>query len=178
MKHFGSFFERIRQYKLRLNPQKCTFGVTTCKMLGFLITQRGIEVDPSKIQAIMKISPPRTEKEVRSFLGKVQFISKFISKLTATCKPLFKLLKKGANFGWSQDCQQAFEAIKEYFQNLPMLSPPIFGKPLILYLSVTNTSMGCMLAQENDAKVECAIYYLSKKMMDYETRYTPLEKTC
>ncbi|MBI1572404.1 hypothetical protein IOK37_26810, partial [Escherichia coli] len=86
--HYGAlqkFFERIRNYKLRLNPQKCTFGVTAGKMLGFLITQRGIEVDPSKIQAIMEISPPRTEKEVRSFLGKVQFISRFISKLTTTC---------------------------------------------------------------------------------------------
>ena len=77
-----------------------------------------------------------------------------------------------------QDCQQAFEAMKEYLQNPPVLSPPIPRKPLILYLSVTDTSMGCMLAQENDAKVECAIYYLSKKMMDYEARYTPLEKTC
>ncbi|XP_058192071.1 uncharacterized protein LOC131309457 [Rhododendron vialii] len=172
------FFERIRQYKLRLNPQKCTLGVTAGKMLGFLITQRGIEVDPSKIQAIVQISPPKTEKEVRSFLGKVQFISRFISKRTAIYEPLFKLLKKGTNFEWNQDCQQAFEAIKEYLQNPHVLSPPILGKPLILYLSVTDTSMGCMLAQENNAKVECAIYYLSKKMTDYETRYTPLEKTC
>ncbi|XP_058181220.1 uncharacterized protein LOC131299655 [Rhododendron vialii] len=99
------FFERIRIYKLRLNPQKCTFKVTAGKMLGFLITQRGIEVDPSKIQAIMEIPPPKTEKEVRSFLGKVQIISRFISKLTDTCEPLFKLLKKGTDFEWNQDYQ-------------------------------------------------------------------------
>ncbi|GMP35446.1 hypothetical protein CsSME_00007868 [Camellia sinensis var. sinensis] len=65
------FFQRIREFRLRLNPQKCTFGVTAGKMLGFLITQRGIEVDPSKIKAILEIPPPRTEKEVRGFLGKV-----------------------------------------------------------------------------------------------------------
>ena len=76
------FFQRIREFRLRLNPQKCTFGVTAGKMLGFLITQRGIEVDPSKITAIFEMPPPRTEKEVRSFLGKVQFIRRFISKLT------------------------------------------------------------------------------------------------
>ncbi|XP_058189200.1 uncharacterized protein LOC131306789 [Rhododendron vialii] len=146
-------------------------------MLGFLITQKGIEVDPPKIQAIMEIPPPKTKKEVRSFLGKVQFINRFISRLTATCEPLYKLLKKDIDVEWNQDYQRAFEAVKEYLQNPPVLSPPISGKPLILYLSVTETSMGCMLAQENDAKVECAIYYLIKKMMDYETRYTPLEKT-
>ena len=59
-----------------------------------------------------------------------------------------------------------------------MLSPPEPGKPLILYLSVTDTKIGCMLAQESEDKVEKAIYYLSKKMLDYETRYTPLEKVC
>ena len=58
------FFQRIREFRLRLNPQKCTFGVTVGKMLGFLITQRGIEVDPSKIKAILEMPPPRTEKEV------------------------------------------------------------------------------------------------------------------
>ena len=57
-----------------------------------------------------------------------------------------------------------------------MLSPPEPGKPLILYLSMTETTMGCMLAQESEDKVETVIHYLSKKMLDYETRYTPLEK--
>ena len=74
------FFRRIREFQLRLNPQKCTFGVTAGKLLGFLITQRGIAVAPSKIQAILELPPPRTEKEVRGFLGKVQFIRRFISK--------------------------------------------------------------------------------------------------
>ena len=73
------FFQRIREYRLRLNPQKSTVGGTAVKMLGFLITQRGIEVDPSKIKAILEMPPPRTEKEVRGFLGKVQFIRRFIN---------------------------------------------------------------------------------------------------
>ena len=63
------FFERIKEYKLRLNPQKCTFGVTTEKLLGFLVNDRGIEVDSSKIKAILELPPPKSEKEIRSFLG-------------------------------------------------------------------------------------------------------------
>ena len=103
---------------------------------------------------------------------------RFISKLTLTCEPLFGLLKKGKKFQWDGQCQAAFEQIKEYLQNPPVLSPPEPGRPLILYLSVTETTMGCMLAQESKDKVERAIYYLSKKMLEYETRYTPLEKAC
>ena len=125
------FFQRIREYRLWLNPQKCTFGVTAGKMLGFLITQRGIEVDPSKIKAILEMPPPRTEKEMRGFLGKVQFMRRFISKLTLTCEPLFGLLKKGKKFQWDGRCQAAFEQIKEYLQNPPVLSPPEPGRPLI-----------------------------------------------
>ena len=108
------FFQLIREYQLRLNPQKCTFGVKEGKMLGFLITQRAIEVDPSKIKAILEMPPPRTEKEVRGFLCKVQFIRRLVAKLTLTCEPLFGFLKKGKKFQWNDRCQVAFEQIKQY----------------------------------------------------------------
>ena len=63
------FFERIKEYRLRLNPQKCTFGVITGKLLGFLVSDRGIEVDPSMIKAILEIPSPKSEKKIRGFLG-------------------------------------------------------------------------------------------------------------
>ena len=63
------FFERIKEYRLRLNSQKCTFGVTVGKLLGFLVSDRGIEVDPFKIKVILEMPPPRSEKEIRGFLG-------------------------------------------------------------------------------------------------------------
>ena len=69
------FFERIKEYRLRLNPQKCTFGVTTGKLLGFLVSDRGIEVDPSKIKTILEMPPPKSEKEIRGLLGHLQYIS-------------------------------------------------------------------------------------------------------
>ena len=69
------FFERINEYKLRLNPQKCTFGVTAGKLLGFLVSNRRIEVDPFKIKAILEMPPPKSEKEIRGFLDRLQYIS-------------------------------------------------------------------------------------------------------
>ena len=118
------FFERIKEYRLRLNPQKCIFGVTTGKLLGFLVSDRRIEVDPSKIKAILEMPPPRSEKEIRGFLGRLQYISRFIAKLTSTCEPIFKLLRKNEPHTWNDECQNTFELIKEYLLHPPILVPP------------------------------------------------------
>ncbi|RVX16780.1 hypothetical protein CK203_006108 [Vitis vinifera] len=75
------FFERIRQFRLRLNPKKCTFGVTSRKLLGYMISERGIEADPDKIKVILNMFAPRTEREIRGFLGRLQYISRFIARL-------------------------------------------------------------------------------------------------
>uniref|UniRef100_A0A2N9H5G0 RNase H type-1 domain-containing protein n=1 Tax=Fagus sylvatica TaxID=28930 RepID=A0A2N9H5G0_FAGSY len=110
-------FQRLKKYQLRLNPNKCAFGVTSGKLLGFIVNSRGIEIDPAK--------------------------------LTATCEPLFKLLRKDVKIKWTEDCQRAFDKIKEYLLNPPILVPPTPGRPLILYLTVQEASMGCMLGQQD-----------------------------
>ena len=92
--HLHKLLDRLALYKLRLNPNKCTFGVRSGKLLGFFVSDKGIQVDHSKVKAIQEIPAPRTEKEVRGFLGRLNYISRFISHLTATCEPIFKLLKK------------------------------------------------------------------------------------
>jgi hypothetical protein len=108
-------------YKLRLNLQKCTFGVTIGKLLGHLVSSRGIKVDLTKIKAILDMLPTKTEKEVQGFLGKLQYISRFISRLTSKCEPIFKLLKKGEPKEWNDDCQKTFETIQEYLTNPSVL---------------------------------------------------------
>ncbi|XP_073224697.1 uncharacterized protein [Cicer arietinum] len=172
-------FKRLRKFKLKLNPSKCTFGVRSGKVLGFVVSQRGIEVDPDKIRAIAEMPLPSTEKEVCGFLGRLNYISRFISQLTATCEPIFKLLRKNQTVVWNQECQNAFEKIRQYLQNPPILAPPVLGRPLIMYLTVLDGAMGCVLGQHDETgKKEHAIYYLSKKFTDAETRYTMLERTC
>ena len=76
------FFEMIRQFRLRLNPKKCTFEVTSGKLLGYMVSERGIEVGPDKIRVILNMPAPRTEREIRGFLGRLQYISRFIAILT------------------------------------------------------------------------------------------------
>ena len=87
-------FDCLRRYKLHLNPNKCVFGVSSNKLLGYIISQRGIEVDPSKARAIINMPPPTTEKEVQGLLGRLQYISRFIMQLTPICESIFKLLRK------------------------------------------------------------------------------------
>ncbi|RVW92749.1 Transposon Ty3-I Gag-Pol polyprotein [Vitis vinifera] len=143
------FFERIRQFRLRLNPKKCTFGVTSGKLLGYMVSERGIEVDPDKIRAILDMPAPRTRERSEA---------------------------SWADF--STSCQRAFERIREYLLSPPVLAPPTPGRPLLLYLSVSDVALGCMLAQLDDSGKDRVIYYLSKRMLDYETRYVMIERYC
>ena len=159
------FFNRLRQYNMRLNPQKCAFGVTLGKLLGYVISSRGIEADPSKIKAILEMQPPTNEKEIRGFLGRLQYISRFISRLTMICEPVFRKLRKSEPKVWDDDCQHAFETIKSYLSNPPVLKPAMPGIPLRLYLTTTDSAVGAMLAQEIEGK-ENAVYYITKKLIE------------
>ncbi|RDX89626.1 Retrovirus-related Pol polyprotein from transposon 17.6, partial [Mucuna pruriens] len=142
-------FEKLRKYRLKLNPAKCTFGVGTGKLLGFILNERGIELDPDKVKAIRDMSAPKNKTE-----------------LTAACSPIFKLLRKNQKVEWNQECQEAFEKVKQYLDSPPVLIPAVPGKPLILYLT------------QNDSGKEQAIYYLNKKFTECEQRYSALERTC
>ena len=172
-------FEHLVRYRLRLNPNKCIFGANSGKLHGFIVSQRGIEVNPAKVHTIMEISILKSEKQVWSFLGRIGYIARFITQLIATCDPLFNLLKKDTKIEWIDECQAAFDRIKQYLLKPPILVPPMLGYPLILYLAVQDNSMGCMLGQLNELdQKEKAIYYLSKKFTNCEINYFTIEKTC
>nr|XP_027095990.1 uncharacterized protein LOC113715885 [Coffea arabica] len=172
-------FERLRKYNLKLNPAKCAFGAPARKLLGFIVSKKGIEIDPAKIKAIRDMPVPKMQKDVKSFLGRINFIGRFIAQLIATCEPLFKLLKKNVPLHWNEECQHAFDKIKDYLLHPPILVPPKPGRPLIMYLSVLDGAVGCVLGQHDDfGRKEQAIYYLSKKFIQYETHYSFIEKSC
>ena len=143
-----------------------------------IVSERGIEVDPKKIKAILDMPAPRNEKEIRGFLGRLQYISCFIARLTDICEPIFHLLRKNQPTVWNNDCQSAFENIKECLLSPPFLVPPTPGRPLLLYLSVSDIALGCMLAQLDDSGKERSIYYLSNRMLEYECKYIMIECLC
>lgn len=121
--------------------------------------------------------PPKDLKQLRGFLGRLQFVRRFISQHSEKCMPFNKLLKKGATFIWDEDCQKASDAIKRYLLNPPVLRPPVPGRPLILYIAVTSYSLGVVLAQQDDfGRKEYAVYYLSRTLVGAEVSYILVEK--
>ncbi|XP_070015533.1 uncharacterized mitochondrial protein AtMg00860-like [Nicotiana sylvestris] len=102
------FFNRFRRYNLKLNPAKCAFGVPARKLLGFIVSRLGIDLDPSKVKAIQDFPPPKRKKDVMSFLGRLNYISRFIAQSTVICEPIFKMLKKDAATKWTEEYEKAF----------------------------------------------------------------------
>ncbi|XP_015571869.1 uncharacterized protein LOC107260889 [Ricinus communis] len=130
------------------------------------------------VGAIQEMSVLNTEKEVRGFLGCLQYISKFISKLTMVCDPIFKLLRKHQPIVWDEHCQEAFNIIKEYMMKPSVLKPPKDGKPLFLYLALEKEVVGAMVGQYGPNDVEHVVYYLSKNLLPYKSKYNLVEMTC
>ena len=128
---------------MKLNTSKYAFRVTAGKFLGFMVSQRGIKVNPDKIQAIMKMEPPRNIKEVQSLNGKIAALNRFVSRATDKCLPFFRMLKKFIE--WTVECQQVFEDLKAYLSSPPLLSPSKPREKLFLYLAVSLTVVSAAL---------------------------------
>ena len=137
--------EILRRYKMKLNPSKCAFGVSSGKFLGFMVNHRGIEANPAKIQALLDMEPPRKIKEVQRLTGRIAALNRFISRATDRCKPFFQALRKGKDFIWTADCEQSFQELKSYLGKPPLLSKPHEGDSLILYLAVSKGAVSSAL---------------------------------
>ena len=130
-------FATLKQYQMKLNPSKCVFGVASDKFLGFMVSQRGIEAKPEKVQAIINMVSPRTVKEVQKLTSRIAALNRFVSRATDKCLPFFKMLKQA--FAWTDKCEATFQDLKHYLSNPPLLSPSKEVENLYLYLTVSTT---------------------------------------
>ena len=129
-RHFQTLeqvFERSRKYKLRMNPIKCAFGVSTENFLGFLVHHRGVNIDLAKVIAIATMRKPTTVRELKSFLGRVSYIRRFVPRLASVTSSLSKLLKKGVEFTCETEQQEAVQRIQQIMNHLPTLQAPVRG---------------------------------------------------
>ncbi|XP_074362316.1 uncharacterized protein LOC141702547 [Apium graveolens] len=171
-------FDNLRKNQLKLNPEKCTFGVGAGKFQGFMISNGGIEANPEKIKAIQEMKAPRTQKDVQKLAGSLAALRRFISKLAERCLPFFDLLKGATNkkeVNWSPECQKAFEEIKSYLSQPPVLTKAQPGEPLYVYFSAGAQAVGASLIKEENGTQQ-PVYYVSQVLKDAEKRYPKLEK--
>ena len=166
-------FNTLRLYNMKLNPSKCVFKVTAGKFLGFMVSQRGIEVNPEKVRAILELEPPRTVKVVQSLNGKVAALNRFVSKATDKCLPFFRVLKK--SFEWTDECQKAFEDLKKYFSSPPLLSSSMPGEELYLYIAVSQAAVSATLVRDEGGS-QRPVYFISRAFRGAEERYPRMEK--
>jgi len=167
------------KHGLKMNHNKCAFGVLAGQFLGFMVHKRGIEISRRSIYAINKIVAPTNKIELQSLIGKVNFIRRFISNLSGKIRAFSPLLKLKADqeFEWGEEQQLALDESKNYLTNPPVLIPPQQGKPFRLYLSTDGLVIGSALIQEFEGK-ERVIYYLSRRLIDAKTRYSAIERLC
>ncbi|KAI5333918.1 hypothetical protein L3X38_024050 [Prunus dulcis] len=176
LQNLSIMFGILKDYRMRLNPAKCAFGVSSEKFLGFMISQRGIEANPEKIKAIIDVERPKTTKDIQSLTRRVAALTCFISKATDKCVPFFKALKGGKqNIIWTVECDKAFQDLKNYMSKAPLLSKPLAGEILSLYLSVSSTAVSSVLIRKSK-KAELPIFYVRKALQSAELRHPPLEQ--
>ncbi|KAL2253138.1 UNVERIFIED_CONTAM: Pro-Pol polyprotein [Sesamum indicum] len=175
MTHLEQTFAILRKFRMKLNPTKCTFGVTGGKFLGYMVNERGIEANPAKIEAILKLRSPTTIKEVQQLIGKLASLNRFISKSSDRNLPFFKVLRKTKNFEWTEECEQAFQDLKTYLRSPPLLTNLKRSEALYLYLAISENVVSSALIREEEG-VQNPIYYVSKMLQGAEKRYTQIEK--
>ena len=173
--HLRQAFEVLQKYGMKLNPTKCSFGVAAGKLLGYMVTQRGIEANPDQIRSVMNLQSPACIRDVQRLTGRVAALSRFISRSSEKCHLFFSTLRKSKDFEWTPACEQALHDLKRYLTSPPLLSKPKDGEQLYIYLAVSEGAVSAVLVREEDGK-QFPVYYVSKSLLDAETRYTQLEK--
>ena len=143
-------FAKLREFGVMLNPKKCIFGVPRGKLLGFVVSERGIEANPEKISAITSMGPIKNVKDIQRLTGCLAALSRFIARLGECSLPLYRLLKKSERFSWTSEAQEALDSLKQLLTNPPILTPPAENEPMLLYVSTTSHMVSAGLVVERE----------------------------
>jgi len=170
-------FQRLRERNLKLKMKKCHFMKSSVKYLGYIINGEGRHVDPEKTEVIQKYPVPTSVAELKTFLGISTFCRRFVKDFAMIAAPLYYLTRKGVIWNWTNECQLAFEKIKQVLISPPVLMCPDISKPycLRLYTDASGRGMGAVLCQEIDG-VERTIAYASQHFNEREMKYSTIEK--
>ncbi|XP_062701336.1 uncharacterized protein LOC134285160 [Aedes albopictus] len=166
--------EALRRHNLKVEPTKCQILKTDLKFLGHAVDKHGIRPLTDNIKAIKNMPVPKTIKQVRSFLGTVNFYGKFIPKIAEIRKPLNDLLRKNVKFNWTEECKHAFEKLKCFLTSDSLLVRPNYKDTFVLTTDASEYAIGAVLS--NEKSIDKPIAYASRGLIGAERKYHTIEK--
>jgi hypothetical protein len=174
-------FDCLGANGVKLNPEKCVFGVPRGMLLGYIVSQRGIEANPEKVAALERMGPIRDLKGVQKVLGCLAALRRFISRLGEKGLPLYRLLKKHERFSWTVEAQEALDKLKATLAHAMILTPPQDGEPLYLYVAATTQVVSAVIMVERIEEghalpVQRPVYYISEVLSETKARYSQVQK--
>src|SRR3954466_14149909 len=164
---------------MKLNPEKCTFGVTAGKLLGFLVSSQGIEENSTKICAVERMELPRFLNDVQKFTGCLASLSRFVCRLGEKALPLYQLMEKSDKFIWTPQADNAFHELKKMLFTTPILASPLSKEPMLLYIAATNRVVSVVVVverNEGDKSIQRPVYYLSEVLSASKQNYPHYQK--
>ena len=175
LNNLENVLKRCVEKGLVLNWEKCHYMTNSGIVLGHVVSSQGIEVDKAKIEVISKLPPPKTVREIRSFLGHAGFYRRFIKDFSTISRPLCNLLLKDATFEWTEECQKSFEKIISLLTSAPIMQSPDWSLPFELMCDASDYAVGAVLGQRKEGK-PYVIYYASRTLNSAQMNYTTTEK--
>ncbi|GJR24103.1 reverse transcriptase domain-containing protein [Tanacetum coccineum] len=173
-------FDNLKKINMKLNPQKCSFGVEEGKFLGYMVTSEGIKANPRKTKALTDLQSPQTLKEMQSLSGKLATLNRFLTKSAERLLPFFNTLKNITKenkheYRWTKEAEEAFQQIKKLIADLPSLTTPREKETLYAYLAVSAEAVSAVLLTDRKGR-QCPIQYVSRTLNEAERNYAPMEK--
>ncbi|XP_039303430.1 uncharacterized protein LOC120357332 [Solenopsis invicta] len=177
LKHLEEVFRRLREARLKLNPEKCYFCRTELKYLGHIVDRRGIRTDPDKVRAVTEWPTPTNIRQIRQFVGLASWYRRFTPNFAAIAAPLTQLTRKNARWRWGPEEEHAFQSLKEALTTAPTPACPDFSRRFLLQTDASQHGLGAVLSQyfEDGERV---IAYASRSLNGAEKNYSATELEC
>lgn len=168
---------RLKQAKLTISPEKSKFCRAEMKYLGYVLNEQGWNVDPEKIECIVKFPAPTSRKEVQRFLGLCNWYRRFIADFSRLAAPLTELTKTKEKYRWTAKAEEAFLKLKSALVSAPVLTMPDYARPFSIACDASDVAIGAVLTQEVEGE-EHPISYFSQKLSPSERKYSVTEREC
>jgi hypothetical protein len=163
---FEEGLPEVQKFGLSLNPKKSLFSMKEWKLLGHIVSAEGVRIDPSRLEAIQSLSFPRSKKEIQSFLGKINFLRRFISNFVELVKHITTILRKGSEVKWTTESRNSFDQIKRDLNEAPLLINLDYSKKFLIFSFASSDILAVVLLQKNIDGLENPISFFSGALRD------------